>query len=68
MEALKFYNHYQGVGWKIGGKIPIADWKATAENWMLKANQINGVTNQQLNQKETDFLKTKLNKNYNEPL
>ncbi|MEM6895642.1 MAG: hypothetical protein AAF554_18230 [Bacteroidota bacterium] len=39
-EAFKFFNHYQAIGWKIGGKITIEDWKAAADNWMLKANQL----------------------------
>ena len=67
-EALKFYNHYQGVGWKIGGKIPIEDWKATANNWMLKANQLEGGKQESIQLKETDFLKTSQEKNYDEPL
>ena len=64
VEARKFYNHYQGVGWKIGGKTPIEDWQATANNWMLKAQQIAN----RLDRKATDFLKTNTEKNYNEPL
>ena len=39
-EALKFYNHYQAIGWKIGGKIKIVDWRASAGNWVLKAGAI----------------------------
>lgn len=39
-EASKFYNHYQAIGWKLGGKTPIVDWTATAENWMLKAQEL----------------------------
>src|SRR5690606_8211559 len=39
-EAKKFYNHYQGIGWKVGGKTKIVDWQATAQNWMLKAEEI----------------------------
>lgn len=67
-EAFKFYNHYQGVGWKIGGKIPIEDWKATANNWMLKANQLEAGKREPIHLKETDFLKTSQEKNYDEPL
>src|SRR5690606_35981593 len=39
-EAMKFFNHYNGVGWKIGGKIQITNWKAVADNWLLKAKEI----------------------------
>lgn len=57
-EAKKFYNHYQGIGWKVGGKTKIVNWQATARNWMLKAEELKGADN----------LKTTKNKNYNEPL
>jgi len=75
LEAKKFYNHYQGIGWKIGGKTKIVDWHATARNWILKADELNErkktvQVNQnagQVNQK-TDYLKTSVHKNYNEPL
>ena len=47
-EAQKFYNHYQGIGWKIGGKIKIEDWQAIASNWMLKANEFETYPSEQL--------------------
>lgn len=40
IEAQKFYNHYQGIGWKVGGKTKIVNWQATAKNWMIKAQEI----------------------------
>ena len=40
LEAEKFFNHYQGIGWKVGGKSKIVDWKATAKSWMLKAEEM----------------------------
>ncbi len=40
LEAKKFFNHYQGIGWKVGGKSKIVDWQATAKSWMLKANEM----------------------------
>ena len=40
VEAKKFYHHYQGIGWKVGGKTKIVDWQATARNWILKADEI----------------------------
>ena len=40
IEAQKFYNHYMGIGWKVGGKTKIVNWQATAKNWMLKAEEI----------------------------
>lgn len=69
-EALKFYNHYQGVGWKVGGRSAIEDWQATAKNWMLKAKELereNG-NNVSLRHRNMDYLKVTKNKNYEEPL
>jgi len=65
LEGEKFYNHYNGIGWKIGGKIAIADWHSTAENWMLKAKEIE--TGKIVSQKR-DNLKTSNSKNYAQPL
>ena len=78
-EALKFFNHYQGIGWKVGGKTKIVDWQATARNWMLKADEIRNYKQQSHFKdnislppsgelKEEDNLKTAKNKNYDEPL
>lgn len=67
-EASRFYNHYRGVGWKIGGKAKIEDWKAVAENWMIKANQIKGFSNLKIASGKRDHLKTSNLKNYGEPL
>ena len=64
-EAQKFYNHYQGIGWKIGGKIKIEDWHATANNWMLKANEIKTI--ESVSQIK-DNLRTSKIKDYDQPL
>jgi hypothetical protein len=64
-ESKKFYNHYQGIGWKIGGKIKIEDWQATASNWMLKANEFETVDAVSQNK---DNLRTSKNKDYGQPL
>ena len=69
IEAEKFFNHYQGIGWKIGGKIKIVDWQATAQNWMLKFKEIQTQKNIFLPPfQNRDNLHTSKNKNYNEPL
>ena len=39
MEAQKFYNYFESIGWLVGGKSQMKDWKAAARNWMLKAVQ-----------------------------
>ena len=65
LEGEKFFNHYNGIGWKIGGKIEITDWQSTAENWMLKSKEIE--TAKAVSQNR-DNLKTSKIKNYGQPL
>ena len=67
-EAQKFYNHYEGIGWKVGGKTRIVNWQATAKNWMIKAEEIKTEKTQKGVSQNQDNLKTSTNKNYNEPL
>lgn len=67
MEAVKFFNHYQGIGWKTG-KVPIRDWKAIAENWMLKSEEIRKSFASPNLKKFTDNLKVQNRKDYGEPL
>lgn len=65
LEGKKFYNHYNSIGWKIGGKIKITNWHSTAQNWMLKAEELKGL---KVSTHARDNLKTVKNKNYDEPL
>ena len=65
IEGKKFYNHYTSIGWKLGGKIKIVNWHATAENWMLKANDIEKFEAVSQNK---DNLKTTKIKDYGQPL
>jgi len=66
LEAEKFFNHYQGIGWKVGGKSKIVDWKATAKSWMLKAEEMNLSSRAQ--SRDQDNLHVNQNKRYDEPL
>ncbi len=68
LEAKKFYNHYQGIGWKVGGKSKIVDWHATAKNWMLKADEIKKEKTRNAPDQKLDNLNVKTEKNYGEPL
>ena len=73
IEAQKFYNHYCAIGWKVGGKIKIENWQASAKKWILKSEEILSVraqsrTNQKPVNQNQDNLKTTTNKNYNDPL
>jgi len=79
LEAQKFYNHYQSIGWKIGGKIKIENWHACAKNWILKSEELK--TEKQVShfKDKSNFptegktkggsnLHTFRNKDYNQPL
>lgn len=75
VEADKFYNHYESNGWLVGGKTPMKNWEASANNWILNSNKFNdGKTNQRNSvissgvEKRTNNLNATTNKNYNEPL
>lgn len=70
-EADKFYNHYQGIGWKVGGKSNIEDWKATARSWMIRAKDMeeeNAKIARSYHRAKKDYLDTSKQKDYGEPL
>lgn len=68
IEAKKFYNFYESIGWKLNGKNPITNWQACAKNWMLKADEIKKDKNFKPPSQNRDYLHTSNNKNYGEPL
>lgn len=69
VEGKKFYNHYSSIGWKIGGKIDIVDWKSAAENWVLKAEEFKKKKRKKKGvSQKWDNLKTTKDKDYDEPL
>ena len=66
LEAQKFFNYFSSNGWLVGGKTPMVDWKAAAQNWMINANKFN--TNEQHQPNGAKHLKTATDKDYSEPL
>jgi len=75
IEAQKFFAHYKSIGWRIGGKIKMTDWHASAKSWMLKSEELNfkqptPVSQNQDNRRThgSNNLKTTKSKNYKEPL
>lgn len=70
IEANKFFNYYSSIGWLIGGKTKMKDWKAAARNWML--NTAKFAANTQKSdynaQPKPMHLHTATQKNYDEPL
>ncbi|WP_139220606.1 hypothetical protein [Salegentibacter flavus] len=67
LEAKKFYNFYESIGWKLNGKNPITNWQACAQNWMLKADEIKHDQRSKQPGQNGDNLNTGRNKNYGKP-
>lgn len=61
VEASKFFNYFASIGWLVGGKTPMADWHAAANNWVLNIPKF--VTTEP---KKTAHVL--VHKNYSEPL
>ena len=64
-EAQKFYNYFKSVGWLVGGKTPMVDWQAAAQNWMINAQKFISNAEQPNRAKQ---LNTTTDKDYSEPL
>jgi len=64
LEAQKFFNYFSSNGWLVGGKTPMIDWTAAAQNWMLNANKFNIHENPN----RAKHLNASTEKNYAEPL
>ena len=69
-EANKFFNYYSSIGWLIGGKTKMKDWKAAARNWMLNTAKFaaNTPKSDYNSQPKPMHLHTATQKNYDEPL
>ena len=67
IEAIKFFNYFASNGWLVGGKTPMVDWQAAAQNWMINATKFsnNGQNNQP---NRANHLNTTIDKDYSEPL
>jgi DNA polymerase III alpha subunit (gram-positive type) len=75
LEAQKFFNYFSSIGWLVGGKTPMIDWQAAAQNWILNSVNFNlnsfqvpqnNTTNSPTNRPK--HLNTTTDKNYAEPL
>ncbi|HBI01568.1 MAG TPA: transcriptional regulator [Flavobacterium sp.] len=66
-EAHKFYNYFESIGWLVGGKTPMVNWKAAANSWILNTQNTSSVTNAIANPVPGN-LKTSNENKYDEPL
>lgn len=45
VDAQRFFDYYESVGWKVGGKSAMKDWKATLRGWQSREKPKNNVPN-----------------------
>lgn len=69
LEAQKFFNYFSSIGWLVGGKAPMTDWQAAAQNWMLNADSFKPkyIRHPELIEGQ-NHLTTTTDKDYAEPL
>jgi hypothetical protein len=65
LEAIKFFNYFSSNGWLVGGKTPMVDWQASAQNWILNAPKF--ISNEPQSNR-AKHLNTGTDKDYSEPL
>ena len=65
LEAQKFFNYFSSVGWLVGGKTPMVNWQAAAENWIINAPKF--ISNAEQPNK-AKHLNITTDKDYSEPL
>lgn len=66
VEAQKFYNYFSSIGWLVGGRTPMQNWNAAAQNWMLNANKFSKESHSP--PPHASKLNATTDKNYAEPL
>ena len=67
IEAQKFFNYFSSIGWLVGGKTPMVDWQAAAQNWMLNSANFKHNTDSSPTNRAKQ-LNTTTDKDYSEPL
>ncbi|TRW96387.1 transcriptional regulator [Flavobacterium gawalongense] len=67
LEAIKFFNYFSSNGWLVGGKTPMVDWQAAAQNWMLNSIKFNHNADTTPIHR-AKHLNTGTDKDYSEPL
>jgi hypothetical protein len=64
LQANKFFNYFSSNGWLVGGRTPMVDWQAAAQNWILNVPKF--ISNEQPSRAK--HLNTETDKDYSEPL
>ncbi len=66
LEAQKFFNYFASIGWLVGGRTPMQNWQAAAQNWMLNTTKFTKESHAP--PKPKTHLTATTEKNYAEPL
>ncbi|MFN8114939.1 MAG: transcriptional regulator [Bacteroidia bacterium] len=77
-EGEKFFNYFESNGWLVGGKTPMKNWHAAANNWIMNIDKFknNGTHKQEsksgaaagLPNSRAGHLHSTTDKNFSEPL
>lgn len=77
-EGEKFFNYFESNGWLVGGKTPMKNWRAAANNWIMNIEKFktNGTYKQEIksgaaagqNNSRAGNLHASSDKNFSEPL
>lgn len=51
IDAEKFVDHYTSNGWKVGGRTPMKDWRATVRRWYRDDQEKNKTANRNYEQR-----------------
>jgi hypothetical protein len=65
-EAAKFFHHYEANGWRQAGKIPITNWSAAAQKWILNIHPTQTLKNGK--RAKPGNLHSNQDKSYSDPL
>ena len=71
LESEKFFNYFESNGWLVGGKTPMKNWQAAANNWLINVSKFNNNgKNKQTPQQNHSAgkLHASTDKNFSEPL
>ncbi len=71
LESEKFFNYFESNGWLVGGKTPMKNWQAAANNWIINSSKFNNNgKNKQTPQHNHSAgkLHASTDKNFSEPL
>jgi hypothetical protein len=65
LEAAKFFNYYESIGWFLSGETPIRNWRACARTWILRMPEFDKPVPVRM---QVDKQPVSRKKNYAEPL